>query len=588
MLEELDIRNFAIAEHVRLHFDPGFTAITGETGAGKSIIIDALDILLGGRPGGEVVRTGAQAARIEGIFSLPEQDDDLRGALAEAGIEPEDGLLIVSRELPAGGRSSARINGHAVVQSTLANLGSRLVDIHSQTEHLAILRPAEHIHYLDRYAGVVGARARLAETVTEVRSLRVESERLQASDRERTRRQERLSYEIQEIDAAELVSDEEEDLRRERGRLANAEQIVQLASSAYAAIEGEAHAPGAADALGIAAGLVAQLAQLDESLSAEALQVEALQSQAADLARTLRAYQEEIEFNPERLQQIEERLAVLSGLKRKYGGTVEEVLVYADAARHELNELSTAEERLVDLSARETIALDRLATEALDLSLRRRDAAGRLSKAVERELADLGLARGRFAVRFELRDDPLGVPLSLPPSEAVPSPLELIPGEASTKPRRVAFDRTGVDRVEFLVSLNPGEPPRPLARVASGGETSRLMLALKTILGAADAVPTLVFDEVDAGVGGRSGRIVGDKLAALATHHQVICITHLAQIAALASLHLTIAKDVRGERASVVAQELNGDERIEEVAAMLGGATAANRASAREMLDNLP
>lgn len=587
MLEELDIRDFAIAEHLQLRFDRGFTAITGETGAGKSIIIDALDVLLGGRPDAQMVRTGARAARIEGIFSINGEDEELQAALAEAGIQPEEGLLIVSRELPASGRSSARVNGRAVVQSALATLGSRLVDIHSQTEHLTILRPSEHIHYLDRYAGAVGSRARLAETVVEVRRLRAEIERLGENARERTRTQERLSYEIQEIDAAQVGAEEEDELRRERSRLTNAEQLAQLAGAAYAAIEGEGRAPGVADALGDAAGLLTQLAQLDGSLSAEAAQLEALQSQAAELARTLRSYREEIEFNPERLEQIEERLATLSSLKRKFGSTIAEVHAYAQAAARQLEELNTSEERLSELSALETAALERLASAANTLSHERREAAQRLSAAVERQLADLGLARGRFAVRFELRADPSGILVGLPPAETIAAAPALLPKEAPTEPRASAFDRTGVDRVEFLVSLNPGEPPRPLVRVASGGETSRLMLALKTILGAADAVPTLVFDEVDVGVGGRSGRIVGNKLAALAEHHQVICITHLPQIASLASRHLTIAKDVHGERTSVIAQELSGDARIEEVAAMLGGSTAATRASARELLEKL-
>jgi DNA repair protein RecN (Recombination protein N) len=585
MLEELDIQDFAIAEHLQLRFDPGFNAITGETGAGKSIIIDALDVLLGGRPDAEMVRSGARAARIEGLFSVPDEDQDLRAALSDAGIEPEDGLLIVSRELPSGGRSSARINGRAVVQSTLVALGNRLVDIHSQTEHLAILRPAEHVHYLDRFAGLVQDRAQLAETVAEVRRVRAEIERLQDSARERTRRQDRLTYEIHEIESAHLAPDEEDDLRRERSRLANAEQLAQLAAAAYAAIEGEGRGAGAADALGQAAEVLAQLAHLDTTLSAEAAQIEALQSQATEVARSLRAYREEIEFNPARLRQIEDRLAVLSGLKRKYGAGIPEVIAYARAAAEELTDLTTSEERLSGLSRQETSALDRLASAAQSLSERRREAARRLSEAVERQLADLGLARGRFAVRFDLRPEPSGVPVHLPETDTVGSVPALLPTHTPASPTLASFDRSGVDRVEFLVSLNPGEPPRPLVRVASGGETSRLMLALKTILGAADAVPTLVFDEVDVGVGGRSGRIVGEKLADLARHHQVICITHLAQIASLASRHLTIAKDIRGERTRVAAQELRGDERVEELAAMLGGATPATRASARELLE---
>ncbi len=582
MLDELDIRDFVLAEHLRLRFDRGFTAITGETGAGKSLVVDALGVLLGDRPATDIVRTGAAAARIEGTFMLG-QDGELAALLAESGIEPEDGLLIVSRELPRGGRASARINGRAVLQSTLAAIGSRLVDIHSQTEHLAILRPAEHVNYIDRFAGTGAERSALGAGVAELRRVRAELARLREDARERARRHERLSYEIQEIEAALLAPEEEDEVRRERSRLANAEQLAQLATQAYAALEGDGETPGADDALGTAAGLMAQLARLDENLEAEAQQLEALQSQAAEIARTLRAYSEEVEYNPQRLQQIEDRLALISALKRKYGASVEEVLAYAAQARSQLNELSTSEERAEALRGEEAGLVQRLGVAARALSERRRTAAAGLCRAVERQLGDLGLAAGRFGVRFDLRDDAAGVPVELPSATVTAEGEEDVTVPVSL----AALDRSGVDRVELLVSLNRGEPLRPLARVASGGETSRLMLALKTVLGEADSVATLVFDEVDVGVGGRSGRIVGEKLAGLAAHHQVICITHLPQIASLAAEHVTIEKRVEDDRTVVMARELQGEERLEEVAAMLGGATAATRASARELLGNL-
>ncbi|MGI8554688.1 MAG: DNA repair protein RecN [Dehalococcoidia bacterium] len=586
MLEELDIRDFVIADHLHLDFDPGFTAITGETGAGKSLVLDALGILLGDRPNGDVVRAGARVARIEGIFAVSAGDGELRAALAEAEVETEEGSLIISREVRSGGRSSARINGRAVVQSTLAAIGGHLVDIHSQSEHLSILRPSEHVKAIDRYAGSLVMRADLAAIVGELRRVRTETARLQQDARERTRREERLAYEVQEIEAATVIPDEEEDLRRERSRLANAEQLAQLAAQAYTALEGDGgqdETLGAADALGTAAGLLEQLARMDESLRTEATLIEALQSQVADVARTLRAYQEEIEHNPERLGQIEDRLATLLTLKRKYGATLAEVILYREHATKELEELGSSEERLTELQAHEADLMTRLAVAAMQLSCRRREAARRLSAAVERELADLGLARGRFGVQFELHDEADGVPIELPPLEIVGTGSA--PETSGETRRTVAFDRTGVDKVELLVSLNPGEPLRPMARVASGGETSRLMLALKTILGKADSVPTLIFDEVEVGVGGRSGRIVGEKLAGLAGHHQVICITHLAQIASLAGRHLAISKEVEDERTSVTVRELTADDRLDEIAAMLGGVTTATRASARELLE---
>jgi DNA repair protein RecN (Recombination protein N) len=467
------------------------------------------------------------------------------------------------------------------VQSTLSSVGSRLVDIHSQTDHLAILRPAAHVNYLDRYAGTAGERAELAAAVAEWRDLTSELERLHQDARERLRRQERLAYETQEIEAARLDPREEDVLRADRRRLANAEQLSQLAAEAYVALEGDGEAVGAADSVGQAADLVAQLARLDESLSEEASQLGGLQSQLTELSRTIRAYAEQVEFSPERLQEIELRLELLSGLKRKYGASVEEVIAYGSEAARELEALMGSEERIDALTERQAELARALGEQASELSSRRRRAAERLSLQVEQQLSDLGLGGGRFGVRFELRPEAQGIPVNLKPATITSDP-DARPQDEGQVP--VAIDRTGVDRVEFVVSLNPGEPLRPLARIASGGEISRLMLALKTILGDADDVPTLVFDEVDVGVGGRSGGIVGDKLAALAKHHQVICVTHLPQIAALAQCHLAIEKQIEEGQTRVLARQLNGEERVLEVAAMLGGVTSANRASAQELL----
>jgi DNA repair protein RecN (Recombination protein N) len=581
MLDELDIRNFAVAEHVRLRFAPGFNAITGETGAGKSLIIDALALLLGGRADPEVVRAGAGAARVEGVFRVdPGADEALAETLSEVGIEPEDGLLIISREVPRQGRSVARVNGRAVVQSALAALGRRLVDIHGQEDQLSVLRPAEHLGHLDRFAGLEAERVAVTALVAELREVRAAIRRLTEDERERARRQDRLAYEVQEIDAARLRPDEEEELRAERQLLVSAEELARLSEAAHTALTGGGRSASAADALGLAADALAQLARIDPRMAETAALAEALQSQVYDLARELRAYREGVEYNPRRLERIEERLALIAALKRKYGATLAEVLAYAERARAELAELTLGEERLEELREREEALRARLATAAERLSHARRRAACRLAEAVQTEIAELNLAGGRFAVRFERREDPEGVPVALPLTEVVASGTEPAPAGATA----VAFDRSGVDRVEFYVSLNPGEPLRPLAKVASGGETARLMLALKTVLGAADAVPTLVFDEVDVGIGGRSGRVVGEKLAALGRHHQVICITHLPQVAALAERHLAVAKRVDGGRTFTEVRELNGEERRRELAAMLGGVSAAHLAAADEML----
>lgn len=584
MLEELDIQNVAVAEHVRLRLGDGFIALTGETGAGKSIVIDALMLLIGGPADTTIVRSGAGRARVEGIFRLPESPEEaLAEALHDAGIEPEDGALIISREVPAQGRSLARINGRAVVQSVLREIGGRLVDIHGQEDQLNILRAAEHLGYLDRFGGLTARRAEVAVLATELRSLRTELRRLTEDERERARRLDRLRFEVEEITAAEIRPDEEDELRAERQLLGNAEELGRLATAGYIALS-EGEGGSAVDALGVAADSLSQLARLDPRLAELATQAEALQSQAADMARDLRAYQEQIEADPERLEQIELRLTLLTTLKRKYGATIEDVLAYAETAAAELESLSTSEERAEQLASLIEAAAVRLGDAAGALSAERRAAAIQLSAAVEREIADLGLPGGRFAVHVERPTAGDGVPADLPAEETLGPDA----GEATREPRTVAYDRTGIDRVEFYVSLNPGEPLRPLARVASGGESARLMLALKTILGAADAVPTLVFDEVDVGVGGRSGQVVGEKLAALGDHHQVLCITHLPQVAARAVQHLAVTKRVAGDRTYTEVAELDRTERERELAAMLGGVTEPNLRSAQAMLGPEP
>lgn len=581
MLEEIDIRNFAVAEHVRVRLAPGFNAVTGETGAGKSIIIDALGLLLGGRADPDAVRAGASSARIEGVFRLDDADGLLTEALNETGIEPEDGMLIISRDVPRQGRSVARVNGRAVVQSALATVGRRLVDIHGQTDQLSILRPSEHLGYLDRFAGLAGQRDELAALVAELRGVRGEIRRITEDERERARLQDRLAFEVQEIDEASLRAGEEDELRAERQLLANAEELARLSDAAHAALTGGERSASAVDALGVAAETLAQLGRLDPRLEETAALAESLQSQVYDLARDLRDYREGVEYNPSRLEQIEERLTVVISLKRKYGASVEEVIAYAERARDELQGLLTSEERLEALREQEVRLAAALGASAQALSTARREAAGRLAAAVRQEIADLRLEGGRFSVHFEVREDADGVPVTLPAEQIVGEEPDAQRFTAIT----AAYDRTGVDRVEFYVSLNPGEPLRPLAKVASGGETARLMLALKTILGGADAVPTLVFDEVDVGIGGRSGQVVGEKLAALGAHHQVICITHLPQVAARASRHLVVAKQVDGGRTFTDVRELGGDDRRRELAAMLGGITDAHLVAAAEMLE---
>lgn len=563
MLTELHITDFAIIDRLDLSLGPGFNVLTGETGAGKSIIVDAINALLGSKLGAEFVRSGAEIARIEGIFTLP-PDANLT-ALADLGIEPEEGCLILSRELHSSGRSICRINGRLVPVSLLQEVGQALVDIHGQSEHLSLLRPAQHVDLLDRYGGLLGLRSAVAAQVAALRAVRRELQGLMADEREIARRMDLLRYQIDEINAANLSPEEEAELLRERTILQNAERIMSLADTVYAALyagsEGQA---AAVDLVSQASAALAELQRLDPSLAEQASQAEGLVWQLQDLARIVRAYRDNVEYNPERLQQVEERLDLIHNLKRKYGSSIPEILAYRDKAMAELEAITYSEERLAELKEQEAALLARIGQLAWDLSQARQEAAARLAAAMERELAELNMPRVRFQVEIRQEEDPQGAPG---------------PGD-----KHYAFDSTGIDKVEFLISPNPGEPLKPLAKIASGGETSRLMLAMRSILSAADAVPTLIFDEIDQGIGGRSGYIVGEKLWGLTARHQVICVTHLPQIAAFGDDHFCISKQIVADRTVTRARHLTGDSRVLELAEMLGGATEPALETAKAML----
>ncbi len=557
MLEELTITNFAIIDRLAVRFDPGFNVLTGETGAGKSIIIDAVGAVLGERVSAEMVRSGAQVARIEGIFTLDEEAGPLYDLLCEHELLDEgDAAVILRREIAANGRSTARVNGRAVPISVLNRIGQLLVDIHGQSEHLSLFRVDEHLDLLDRYAGSGAQRAELAALVGDLRRVRRERDELREAQADAARRLDLLRYQVEEIVNAGLRPEEEDELAAEKRVLANAERLALLAANASDALSGaEDGARGALDALNEAAVALGELTKLDESQQETLEQLNGALYTLEEVAHTLRSYASSIEADPARLAEIEERLDLLQRLKRKYGATIAEVIAFGEQAAREQDQLVNSEERLEELAAEIELLKGRIGELASELSLRRRAAAQRLAEGVERQLHDLNMSRARFSVSIEQRPDPDGVPVTLDGAEE----------------QRVAFDERGVDRVEFLISPNPGEDLKPLARIASGGEASRLMLALKTILSTVDRTPTLIFDEVDTGVGGRSGQVVGEKLRLLGETHQVLCITHLPQVAALGTEHLRIVKRIEDGRTRTEVEPLAGRERVEELAAMLGG-----------------
>lgn len=567
MLTELRIENFAIIDRLELEFGRGLIAFTGETGAGKSIIMDALEMLLGGRAETSVIRAQAERATVEGVFKLSGiTREAVNEILRREDLLDDENYVTLAREVRREGRSTARINGSTVNVGLLREVGAYLVDIHGQTEHLSLLDTRAHLPLLDRYAGTETLLNAYRQTYSALQAVRRELAELRAAQADSARRVEMYTFQVEEIESARLKPGEDEELRKERDRLANAETLAASAQEAILLLdEGAPDMPAITDQLGQVVSALASLARLDASKADLAARAEALLENLADVAHELRDYLETIEYNPKRLEQVEERLDLLHRLMRKYGGSLEAVLAFGANARKQLESLTSAAEKIEELEAREAVLLNELAERAAKLSARRKQAAERLSKGIERELNDLKMAAARFAVDFQTRPDPAGLPLA---------------------GGRVAFDSTGFDRVEFLVAPNPGEGLKPLAKIASGGETSRLMLALKNVLAQADPVPSLVFDEIDQGIGGRVGSVVGLKLWQLGRSHQVLCITHLPQLAAFGDQHFQVQKVVRDGRTTTQVRRLEGEERLLELAGMLGEVSEGTLRSASDLLQS--
>jgi DNA repair protein RecN (Recombination protein N) len=447
----------------------------------------------------------------------------------------------------------------------MKELGEVLVDIHGQSEHLSLLNIHAHLGLLDRYAGIESLLAAYRKTHQHLLGIRRELGDLIAARDEAEKRAELLTYQAGEIEAARLKPGEGEELRQERDRLANAESLANLAQQALTILdEGTPESPASTDLIGQAVGSLAKLAQIDGTQNPLVEQSQALEESLADLARSLRNYLEAIEFNPERLEQVEERLDLIRRLEHKYGGSIEAAIDFARQARSQLDTITTAAGRISELETAESGALEKLSGQALVLSQKRKESAEKMSKSIEAELGDLRMASAGFAVDFQTRSAADGIPL--------------------TDGSRVAFDSNGIDRVEFLVAPNPGEGLKPLARIASGGETSRLMLALKNVLARADQVPTLIFDEIDQGIGGRVGGTVGEKLWRLGRAHQVFVITHLPQLAVFGDQHFQVQKEIKQNRTLTRVTGLKGEPRTLELAQMLGSVSEGTIRSAHDIL----
>ncbi len=550
MLLELHIRNFALVDELRIEFGGGLAVLTGETGAGKSIIVDALSVALGERTGSEVVRTGAEKSMVEATFDVTDNPEAAKIA-AKYGFDAEDGVLILSREIARGGRSSCRINGGACTASVLREITALLIDVHGQHEHQSLLSVPLHIDILDAWIGREAAdlREETRRAYDQFTSLRDERDRLQTDERERARTLDLYRFQAEEIDGARLDPGEEEELEAERNRLANAEKLYAAASEIHGVLgSGE---NGLADALSGAVGLGEKIAAMDPAMSRF---VEGLSSAlfgVEEALASIRDYRDQIEANPARLEQLEERLDTIRMLKRKYGDTIEEGLNYGREAAENVDRLANAEERSHELEGRIAELRQALESASARLTELRKKASPRFDKAVEKELAELAMDRTDFEVKLE--------------------PAELGP--------------RGVDAVEFMISPNPGEPVKALVKIASGGEMSRIMLALKTVM-ARPEVRVMVFDEIDAGIGGRTAQVLGEKLARLGEKCQVMCVTHLVQIASKAHRHYAVDKHVRDGRSIVMVRQLEAEQRVTELARMLGAEGTCSSAAehAREML----
>jgi DNA repair protein RecN (Recombination protein N) len=550
MLTELRIRNLAVIESVTLPVAPGFNVLSGETGAGKSIIVGALGLLLGERSSADAVRTGAEKALVEGVFD-GSGNGPLQAMLEEKGIEAEDGVLVLRREVSAAGKSRAWINDVTVTTTALAGIGRLLVNLHGQHESQALLHDDAQRNVLDALAGAT-------ETALAVRSTHAELETVKASIADLTHRRDEaqkradyLRHVAREIDEAMLVTGEEVRLDDEARRLTHAVELRTHLTQAMKAIDGGDAA--AVDAVATARRAVASAARLDPAVEALSDDIDHVLVALQELSRDLAAYEATLESDPDRLAEVDLRRDQITRVTRKHGGSVEAALGVLRDARAELDVLDTAAVDLRGLTERERSVRAELSARAASLTKQRQKAARKLSAEVERLLPELGLPGGRFHVHLE------------PVDEIVAS---------------------GAETVEFRVALNVGHDARSLARTASGGELSRVMLALKTILARLDQVPTLVFDEVDAGIGGTVALKVGDSLRRLAEHHQVLVITHLAQVAARAHHHVVVAKGARGGVSTADISIVHRDERVAEVARMLGGdaSSEVSRDHARELL----
>jgi DNA repair protein RecN (Recombination protein N) len=566
MLQLLNISNIALIEELKVEFDNGLNLLTGETGSGKSIIVDALGVLIGGRFSNELLKTGTDRGFIEGLFVV-NNNELLEQILTDAGLLPEadEGSfeLIIRREISAAGRNKIFINNQLATQTVLRELREFLVDIHGQGDQQTLFNTDTHLELLDSFAGTSVLRHEVAVAYARFNELQHELESLNRNEAEKFQLVDTLNYQIEELERSQLTLGEDEELEEEKRRLANVEKLTSLCQSSYARIYEDdqsalARLRQATSELTELAGFEPRFAEYLEGLESSRALLE-------DLSFSLRDYADKLEFSPSRLAEIEDRLAELSRLKRKYGGSIETALEHLARSQDRLRQIETSDEREKELKASLQRALDSYLSLSRKLHKERLRAAKKFEQAVEKGIKELAMENARFQVQVTDRNEGI---------------------ELESHDKLKLIGQKGTDAIEFYFSANPGEELKPLAKVASGGEASRLMLVLKTVANAAEFPRTIVFDEIDTGIGGRVSEAVGVKLRQLAQTNQVLCVTHQAQIARFANNHLTVQKDVLKKRTQVSVARLDRNGRVEEIARMLTGAeiTDSARKHARELL----
>jgi DNA repair protein RecN (Recombination protein N) len=572
VLDELTVKGFGIIEGIDWRPAEGLNVITGETGAGKSLVIDAVEALLSGQADEEDIRHGSDEARIEGCFGIADNEKEapLRELLAGKGLIAEDDAVLLTCDFRRQGRTTPRVNRQAVSRSLLRDIGAALVDIHGQSQHLSLLRKEQHREFLDAYAHTLDLRHDFSVKAAELHQTEREIQSLTRSEQELARQADLLNFQIDEIRRAKLGEGEEAALERELTLLTSAEKLKAAAYDIYRTVYGEENSldsSSALDRVNEAVTSMRQIVETDLSMKSKLGYLEEVVHGLEELAREVRNYGDNLSFDPVRLEEVQARLELIRGLKRKYGGSVEVVLSYLTKAEAELEGLTSSGERREKLEQEKEQLKREMGNMAARLSRERGKAAKKLSSVVKKELAELNMGRVDFDVSITQELSPEGIPFP--------------------DGKLYRYSASGADDIVFMASTNPGEPLKPLDKIASTGEISRFLLALKSALAGADTIPVLIFDEIDIGIGGRSGEVIGKKLWNLARHHQVICVTHLPQIAAFADAQYRVSKEATGARTVSTIEPVAGEARLKELAVMIAGSryTPAAFTAAKELIE---